>query len=58
MASRERYQEKVKKLGCFLGIKIHTALSLIIETGDFERFAKGNIYATYLGLALGGKLQQ
>ena len=53
IALQERYQEKVKKLVCFLGIKTHTALSLIVETGDFERFAKGNIYAAYLGLAPG-----
>ena len=53
LASQEKYAEKVKKLGCFLGIKTHTALSLIVETGDFKRFAKGNIYAAYLGLAPG-----
>lgn len=28
-------------------------MSLIVETGDFERFAKGNTYAAYLGLAPG-----
>ena len=55
LSSQERYCEKVKKLGCFLGIRTHTALSLIVETGDFERFAKGNIYAAYLGLAPGEK---
>ena len=53
IAAQERYQEKVKRLGCFLGIKTHTALSLIVETGDFIRFAKGNTYAAYLGLAPG-----
>lgn len=53
LATQERYAEKVKKLSCFLGIKTHTALSLIVETGDFTRFAKGNIYAAYLGLAPG-----
>lgn len=53
LASQARYQEKVKKLCCFLGIKTHTALSLIVETGDFARFAKGNIYAAFLGLAPG-----
>lgn len=53
LASQERYQEKVKKLRCFLGIRTHTALSLIVETGDFKRFAKGNVYAAYLGLAPG-----
>ena len=53
IAEQERYQEKVKRLGCFLGIRTHTALSLIVETGDFTRFAKGNTYAAYLGLAPG-----
>ncbi len=53
IAGQEKYREKVKRLGCFLGIKTHTALSLIVETGDFERFAKGNTYAAYLGLAPG-----
>ena len=48
-----RYQENAEKLGCFLGIRTHTALSLIVETGDFKRFAKGNIYAAFLGLAPG-----
>ncbi len=53
IASQEKYQEKVKRLTCFLGIKTHTALSLIVETGDFERFVKGNTYAAFLGLAPG-----
>ena len=53
IAAQSEYQEKVKKLECFLGIKTHTALSLIVETGDFIRFRKGNIYAAYLGLAPG-----
>lgn len=50
IAAQESYCQKVKELGCFLGIKTHTALSLIVETGDFHRFAKGNVYAAYLGL--------
>ena len=45
-----KYRQKVQRLCCFLGVKTHTALSLITETGDFERFAKGNKYAAYLGL--------
>ena len=53
IAAEERYQENAKKLGCFLGIRTHTALSLIVETGDFKRFAKGNTYAAFLGLAPG-----
>ena len=53
IASEARYQENAKRLGCFLGIRTHTALSLIVETGDFKRFAKGNTYAAFLGLAHG-----
>lgn len=53
IAAEARYQENAKKLGCFLGIRTHTALSLIVETGDFNRFAKGNTYAAFLGLAPG-----
>ncbi|MCM1343213.1 MAG: IS110 family transposase [Muribaculaceae bacterium] len=53
IAAQERYREKVKRPGCFLGIKTHTALSLIVEAGDFARFAKGNVYAAYLGLVPG-----
>lgn len=53
ISSQKRYQDKVKRLGCLLGLKIHTALSLIVETGDFTRFKKGNTYAAYLGLAPG-----
>lgn len=53
IASESRYQEKARKLGCLLGIQTHTALSLIVETGDFSRFKKGNTYAAFLGLAPG-----
>ena len=53
IASQSKYQEKVKRLVCFLGIKTHTAMALIVETGDFRRFSKGNTYAAYLGLAPG-----
>ncbi len=53
LAPETEYVEKVKKLVCFLGVKTHTALSCIVETGDFKRFAKGNIYGAYLGLAPG-----
>ncbi len=52
-ASEEEYIEKVKKLRCYIGIKTYSALSLIVETGDFHRFAKGNIYSHYLGLTPG-----
>ena len=53
IASETRYQENIKKLGCLLGVATHTALSMIVETGDFSRFAKGNTFAAYLGLIPG-----
>lgn len=55
LSSEEAYAEKVKKLRCFLGIKTVTAVALIVESGDFSRFQKGNIYAAYLGLIPGEK---
>ena len=53
ISMKEIYIERVNKLKCFIGIKTHTALSLIVETSDFKRFTKGNIYAAYLGLIPG-----
>ena len=49
-AADERYTEKVKKLSCFIGVKTHTALSVIVEVGDFERFSHAGKFASYLGL--------
>lgn len=40
LARNERYGERVRRLGCFIGIKPHTALSLLVEIGDFRRFEK------------------
>ena len=37
IARMDRYSKLVSKLVCFLGVKTHTALSLIVETGDFMR---------------------
>jgi len=53
MARMERYDEKVKKLTCFIGIKEHSALATIVETGDFIRFPTAQQYASYLGLVPG-----
>jgi len=50
LASGERYQKNVKKLSCFLGVKTHTALAVLVETGDFSRFSGAEKYAAYLGL--------
>ena len=36
-----------------MGISYHTALALIVETGDFKRFKSARNYAAYLGLVPG-----
>ena len=53
LASGERYEEQVKKLSCLIGVKAHTALSVIVEVGDFERFSNAGKFASYLGLVPG-----
>ena len=53
LAAKDEYREKVAKLSCFLGIKTVTALSTIVETGDFHRFGCAEKYASYLGLVPG-----
>lgn len=50
LATGKKYQEKVKNMGCFLGIKTHTAMSMIVEVGDFNRFEKASKFAGFLGL--------
>jgi len=49
-ANQVDYKEKVKKLTCLLGIRNYTALSVIVETGDFNRFDKASNFASFLGL--------
>lgn len=53
LAQGDTYRENVKKLGCFVGIRTHTAMTLLVETGDFRRFQKPEQYAAYLGLIPG-----
>ena len=53
LAEDDRYRENVKKLVCFKGVRTHTALSLLVETGDFNRFEKAGQFAAYLGLVPG-----
>ena len=53
LAGEEEYKERVHKLEFFIGIKTHTALSIIVETGDFKRFADAQHYASFLGLTPG-----
>lgn len=53
IASGEEYREKVKKLQCLMGIRTYTALAVVVETGDFRRFASADQYASYLGITPG-----
>ena len=49
-ASNKKYQAKVKNMCCLIGIKTHTALSLVVEIGDFKRFEKAQKFSGFLGL--------
>lgn len=53
LAHQEPYEEKVQKLCCFKGISTHTALSLLVEVGDFHRFRTAQHFSSYLGLVPG-----
>ena len=53
LSTQNQYNEKVGNLKCFCGIKTHTALSLVVETGDFSRFKSAKAYAAFLGLVPG-----
>lgn len=49
-AAIEKYSRKVKEMSCLLGVKTHTALSMIVEIGDYKRFEKATKFAGFLGL--------
>ena len=53
LSLKEEYKDNVKKLSCFMGIKTITALSVIVEVGDFQRFCCAQCFASYLGLVPG-----
>jgi transposase len=46
-------KDDVRKLCCFSGISILTAVSFVSEIGDFNRFKKASYFASYLGLSPG-----
>lgn len=50
LAAQEPYAEPVKKLSAFKGIATLTALSLVVEVGDFRRFARAEQFMAFLGL--------
>jgi transposase len=53
LSAKERYREQVTKLKCFIGVKTYTALSVLVEVGDFNRFPKASSFASFLGLVPG-----
>lgn len=52
-AQEDAYRENVQKLCCFNGVSTYTALAIIVETGDFARFAAADKYSGFLGLVPG-----
>ena len=53
LAADEAYQENVRKLSCFIGVKTVTALAVLTEVGDFKRFSSAQHFASYIGLTPG-----
>jgi transposase len=53
LGSEEPYKEKVARLSCFIGVKTATALTVLTEVGDFQRFASAQQFASYIGLTPG-----
>ena len=49
-AESERYKSNVGKLRCLKGIDYLTALALVTEVGDFQRFKNAESFMSYLGL--------
>jgi len=50
IAVEERYAEPVRQLKAFKGIGTLIALTLIVEIGDFRRFATAEQFMAFLGL--------
>jgi|SRR6056297_1530755 len=50
IATSGRYEKQVAQLRCFKGIDYLTALSLIVEIGDFRRFKSAEAFMAFLGL--------
>ena len=53
LAEGETYKEAVSKLRCFIGIDTITAISIIVEIGDFNRFPTAGHFAAFIGLTPG-----
>ena len=53
ISNEERYHDKVKRLICLKGIKTTTALALVSEISDFDRFSTADNFSSFLGLVPG-----
>jgi transposase len=51
-AESPRYAEQVRKFRAFRGIDYLTALSIVVEIGDFRRFPSAESLMSYLGLVV------
>lgn len=52
-AAQESYAENAKKLQSLRGIKVHSAMSFLVEIGDFKRFPTAQQFSAFLGLVPG-----
>ena len=52
IARTPRYQKKVQALGCYRGIDILTAMCIVIELGDINRFKHPKQITSYAGMDL------
>jgi transposase len=50
IALSEYYKERVAKLRCLKGVDYLTALALVSEVGDFQRFESAGSFMAYLGM--------
>ena len=50
IAVQKQYAQRVARLRCFRGIDYLIALALVVEVGDFRRFATAASFMAYLGL--------
>jgi len=53
ISNRNEYKDTVSRLRCFAGIDTHTALSSLVEIGDYQRFKKARAFSAFLGLCPG-----
>lgn len=53
LSQKETYKEKISRLRCLKGIDTAAAMTLQVETSDFDRFPNANAYASYCGLTPG-----